>query len=422
VWFHTAKDEPAWPDKEFLMGGRVHRILFVDDDENILNGLKDGALGYGDHWEMDFAISGKDALSQLSQNTYDAVVTDTDMPEMDGLQLVNEVSRVMPEVLRFVLSARMADNKYLKSIPVIHQVITKSSGLEKFHEVVERTCRVRDLMSDPHLLRVITAIKNLPSVPALYARLVKELQSDDCSPQVVGDIIAQDAAMTARILQLVNSAFFGVADNISSPQRAVTLLGMNTIKALVLGIQIFSEFQGRRGLPITVDALWKHSLLVSSLASMIAYQLNLSSQDREDARVSGVLHDIGILLYFKVLYLSPGTFFNERGLVSTEVENQVLGISHAEMGAYLLGMWGLPLTIVEAVAYHHTPWQQVHKGPGVVDVLHIANGLVNMCVYETEVLYPTYLDMDYLRQAGLASMLDQWLKLTYDLIGRFGSV
>jgi len=400
------------------MKKKIHRILFVDDDAMILRGLRRSVDEFSEEWEVDFALSGQEALNKLVQHPFDAVVADMHMPGMDGIQLLNTVSRQMPEVMRFVFSGNTNDVQIMKSTRLVHQMIPKPSDMGKIYGIVERACRLRDMLSDPHLLRVITGIKTLPSVPLLYNKLVKELQSEDASSQVVGDIIAQDAAMTAKILQLVNSAFFGLSDNVSSPQRAVTLLGLNTIKALVLGIQVFSEFQGRKGLPVSVDTIWKHSLRVSSLALSIAKQINLSPQEREDVCVAGVLHDIGILLYFKIPYLTPRSFFPRNDLISTEAEYQVLGTSHAEMGGYLLGIWGLPITIVEAVGFHHTPWQQISTNTSIVDVLYVANGLLNMCLHEKEVAYANYLDMDYMRQTGLSVYLDEWLAMANDLVNR----
>jgi HD-like signal output (HDOD) protein/CheY-like chemotaxis protein len=400
------------------MQRKIHRILFVDDDVMTLRGLKRSVDEYSEEWQVDFAPSGLEALTKLSQHPFDAVVTDMHMPGMDGVQLLSAVSRQMPEVLRFVLSGNTSDVQILKSTRLVHQMIPSPCDIGKIYGIVERACRLRDMLADPHLLGVITGIKTLPSVPLLYNKLVKELQSEDSSAQTVGEIIAQDAAMTAKILQLVNSAFFGLSDNVSSPQRAVTLLGLNTIKALVLGIQVFSEFHGRKGLPISVDAIWKHSLMVSGLAASIAKKLNFSPQEREDVRVSGVLHDIGVLLYFKIPYLTPQTFFNKNGTISPETEYQVLGTSHAEMGGYLLGIWGLPITIVEAVAFHHAPWQQIANSAGIVDVLYVANGLLNMCKFEKEVAYSGYIDIDYLRQVGFADHLDEWLAMARDLIKR----
>jgi len=402
------------------MEKRIHRILFVDDDPLVLRGFSRSVDEYSADWNVDYASSGNEAILKLKQGSYDAVVTDMHMPGMDGIQLLDVVNNEMPGVMRFVLSGNTSDVQSYKSAHLVHQMIPKPSDMEKIFSIVERACRLRDNLSDPQLLRMITGIKTLPSVPLLYNKLVKELQSEDVSAQAVGNIIAQDTAMTAKILQLVNSAFFGLSDNVSSPQRAVTILGLNTIKALVLGIQVFSEFQARRALPISVDSIWKHSMLVSSLAYSIAKKMNMTNQEREDVRVSGVLHDVGILLHLKMADISPKIKFNLNGLISVESEYKAIGTSHAEMGGYLLGIWGLPTSIVEAVTFHHRPWLQISKNVGVVTVLYIANGLVNMCQFEKEMAYPAYLDMSYVQKTGLVDYLPDWTAAAKDLLHQSG--
>jgi HD-like signal output (HDOD) protein len=338
------------------------------------------------------------------------------MPVMDGIELLDAVSRITPGVIRFVLSGNTSDTQILKSTHLVHQMIPKPCEMEKIYDIVERACCLRDKLSDPQLLSIITGIKNLPSVPRLYNQLLAQLQSETASSQSVGNIIAQDVAMSAKILQLVNSAFFGLSDNISNPQKAVTILGLNTIKSLVLGMQVFSEYQGQKNLPISVDRIWKHSLQVSSLAFSIARSLNLSNQEREDARVSGVLHDVGMLLGFHIPKFFQNVRFNKDGHTIIESEYKFLGTSHAEMGGYLLGIWGLPNSIVEAVTFHHMPGLQVSAKLGLLTSLHVANGLLNMCQIEKDKNYASYLDMSYLQKLGLLGRLDDWVLATHDLL------
>jgi HD-like signal output (HDOD) protein/CheY-like chemotaxis protein len=398
------------------MTQRKHFILFVDDDPFILRGFQRSMDEYCDVWEADFALSGKEALEKVSGRPYDAIVTDMHMPVMDGIQLLDAVSRMTPGVIRFVLSGNTSDVQILKSTHLVHQMIPKPCEMERIHETVERACRLRDMLSAPQLLRLITGIKTLPSVPRLYNQLLKQLQSEHASSLEVGKIIAQDAAMTAKILQLVNSAFFGISENISSPQKAVTILGLNTIKSLVMGIQVFSEYQGSSNISASVDVVWKHSLQVSSLAFSIARSLGLSSQEREDARVSGVLHDVGMLLGFQIPGFFQSVRFHKNGHAFIESEYQSLGTSHAEMGGYLLGIWGLPNTIVEAVTFHHRPGIQAAAKPGLVTALHAANGLINACQIERNNNYAPYLDMPYLQKLGLVEHLDEWGIVASDLL------
>lgn len=398
------------------MTTQKHRILFVDDDPLVLRGFQRSLDDYCDNWEADFAPSGKEALKKLSEHPFDAIITDMHMPIMDGVQLLDAVSKMTPGVIRFVLSGNTSDIQILKSTHLVHQMIPKPCEMEKIYELVERACCLRDMLSSPQLLHIITGITSLPSVPRLYNQLLEQLQSETASSQDVGNIIAQDAAMSAKILQLVNSAFFGISDNISSPQKAVTILGLNTIKSLVLGIQVFSEYQGQRDLPVSVDAVWEHSLHVSSMAFTIARSLNLSSQEKEDARVSGILHDVGMLLGFQIPGFFQNVKFNKKGHTFIESEYRFLGTSHAEMGGYLLGIWGLPHPIVEAVTFHHLPGIQMIAKPGLVTSLYIANGLINMCQMESQKNYGPYLDLAYLQKFNLVDRLDEWAAIAFDLL------
>jgi HD-like signal output (HDOD) protein/ActR/RegA family two-component response regulator len=398
------------------MEQRKHSILFVDDDPFILRGFERSLDEYCENWRADFAFSGKDAINKLSEHSYDAIVTDIHMPVMDGIQLLDAVSRLNPGVIRFVLSGDTSDAQILKSTHLVHQMIPKPCEMQKIYGIVERACCLRDKLSDPQLLRIITGIKTLPSVPRLYNQLREQLQADTISSQAVANIIAQDAAMTAKILQLVNSAFFGLSENINSPQKAVTILGLNTIKSLVLGIQVFSEYQGKKNLPISIDAIWKNSLQVSSLAVSIARSLNLSSREREDARVSGVLLDIGMLLSFQIPGFYQNIIFNKNGQSIIESEYRYMGTSHAEMGGYLLGIWGLPDSIVEAVTFHHSPVVQAALRPDLLTTLHVANGLLNMCQTEKGQNFAAYLDIPYLQKLCLVDRLDEWVLMTHDLL------
>jgi HD-like signal output (HDOD) protein len=398
------------------MSQSKHFILFVDDEPLILRGFQRSIDEYCDNWEVDFALSGKEAMIKMSVNRYDAIVTDMHMPGMDGIQLLDVVSRISPGVIRFVLSGNTSDAQILKSTYLVHQMIPKPCEMEKIYTIVERACCLRDRLTDPQLLNIITGIKTLPSVPRLYNQLVEQLKTESISSQAIGDIIAQDAAMAAKILQLVNSAFFGLSDNISSPQKAVTILGLNIIKSLVLGIQVFSEYQSERILPFSADSVWKHSLHVSNLTFSIARSLNLTSAEREDARISGVLHDIGMLLGFQIPGFFQNVRINKNGQTKIESEYKYLGTSHAEMGGYLLGIWGLPDSIVEAITYHHRPALQPVEKTGLLTSLHVANGLINMCQLETGSNYAPYIDMLYLQRLGLVDRLDEWVAVTRDLL------
>lgn len=393
------------------MGNQIHSILFVDDDPKILQGLKRSLEEYSDHWRTDFASTAKEALQKLSNEPFDAIIADIQMPMMDGIQLLDLVSRTYPGVMRFVLSGNVTDTQAMRSTSVVHQMIAKPSDIDHIFVIVERACRLRDLVANPELKKLITEIKRLPSVPVLYNQLIKELDSPNASTQIIGNIIAKDTAMTAKILQLVNSAFFCLSENINSPQRAVSILGFNTVKALVLGICIFSEYQEYGINPVGINSIWKHSLLVSSVAYTLAQKLNMSIQDQENARISGILHDIGKLALLSFPEFMNQIYTNGRGEISLEEEYRMLKTSHAEIGGYLLAMWGIPTPIVDSVTFHHRPYSKVREDPDLLSVMYVANGLANMVKNEIEINYSSYLDMSYLKRNGLVNYLDEWTEV-----------
>ncbi len=393
------------------MGNQIHSILFVDDDPKILQGLKRSVEEYSDHWRTDFASTAKEALQKLSNEPFDAIIADIQMPMMDGIQLLDLVSRTYPGVMRFVLSGNVTDTQAMRSTSVVHQMIAKPSDIDHIFVIVERACRLRDLVANPELKKLITEINRLPSVPVLYNQLIKELDSPNASTQIIGNIIAKDTAMTAKILQLVNSAFFCLSENINSPQRAVSILGFNTVKALVLGICIFSEYQEYGINPVGINSIWKHSLLVSSVAYTLAQKLNMSIQDQENSRISGILHDIGKLALLSFPEFMNQIYTNGRGEISLEEEYRMLKTSHAEIGGYLLAMWGIPTPIVDSVTFHHRPYSIVREDPDLLSVMYVANGLANMVKNEIEINYSSYLDMSYLKRNGLVNYLDEWTEV-----------
>ena len=390
------------------MDHKIHQILFITNDQAFEKKLKDSLQNCFDVWNVEFARTTSDALAALSHKPFDAMVTDMHIAGVDGYQFLSLVSQMNPGVVRFAFSETGSGHQTIRSTNLVHQMIPRNGNSEALFTSVERVCCLRDRLLNPQLLNIITAIKTLPSVPLLYNRLVQELDSDNASSQAIGDIISQDPAMTAKILQLVNSAFFGLPDNVSSPQRAVSLLGFNTVKALVLGIHIFSQYQGQSNKLISIDRMWKHSLNVSNLSFKIAKDICLDFRGQEDSRIAGVLHDTGKLLLFNI----PGFFQKvvpgKSGTLTLESEYNVLKTSHEEMGAYLMGMWGLPDAILEAAAFHHHPGLLVSNKVEVVTALHIANGLISMNEREMETNYAGYLDMDYIEKFKLTKQLDGW--------------
>lgn len=382
------------------------RILFVDDDLFVIRGLKRAAEDYSDDWETYFVTSGQEALTVLQNYPMDIIISDMRMPSMDGAQLLEITRQRFPGVVRFILSGNTENAKLLQASRLAHQFIPKPCNMSQLKEIVDQACALRDTLANPLLIQTITRINTLPSLPKLYVRLMEALQAEEPAPKLVGDIISQDVAMTAKILQLVNSAFFSLPGKVNSPQKAVTILGINTIKALVLSIQVFSEYQGRSVEHFSMDELWRHSLTVGNLSQLIAQNIGLNKQGQADAQVSGVLHDIGKLIELEIPAYTKLLRFNTS--ISLEMEIQQIGTSHAELGAYLLSIWGLPQDIIEAVAYHHHPQVRRPDAVSTTAAVYIANAVYHMETALEKKPIGDYLDIKYLNKIGLKDHIEGW--------------
>ena len=387
------------------------RILFVDDEPNVLQGLQRILRPLRDEWEMTFVGSGREALDRLTQEPVDVIVSDMRMPTMDGVQLLTEVMRRHPEVVRIGLSGQSDEETALRALGPTHQYLSKPCDPEVLKAVVTRASALRELLTDPILTGLVAGMKSLPSLPSLFLEVVEALKQPDISVHKISRLIEQDVAMAAKILQLVNSAFFGLRRRVDDLSRAISLLGFNTIKTLVLSVHLFSQCDQARLKRFQLATLWEHSFTVGSVARSIARSESQEQSAIDAAFTAGLLHDTGKLvlatnvpeLYDKALACAQA-----RKIPGWEAEQATLGVSHAQIGAYLLGIWGLPRTIVETLAFHHCPAQCPEQMVGPLTAVHVADSLVYEQHSSKTASPQGLIDSDYLTKLGLADRLPPW--------------
>lgn len=387
-------------------------ILFVDDEPNLIQGLKRMLRNMRNEWDMYFVDGGEEALTLLSENHIDIIVTDMRMPGIDGATLLGKVIKQYPHMIRIVLSGHSDQEMVLRSTKFAHQFLAKPCDAETLKNTIERTCQLRDILRNETLLKIVTGLKTLPSSPSLYNRIIEEIQSPNVSLKKIGDIIAKDVAMTARVLQLVNSAFFGLPQRIVNPQHAVALLGLDLLKTLVLYIELFSAFNQEQGFNnLFLENLWKHSMRVGDLAKRIAQCEKANKDIIEGAFIGGMLHDIGKLLLLEIpgFHIKIKDFVSQNSCSDIEAEYQILGTSHAEVGAYLLGLWGICDNVIEAVAFHHHPSDLLENKFTSLTAIHMANALINVdCCAEN--VSSLYIDCDYLASLNITDRLTEWVR------------
>jgi len=301
------------------------------------------------------------------------------MPVMSVFELLEQVVKLHPEVIRMVLSGTADVEITLQCVSLSHQYLLKPCDAQTLRATVQRAFCLRVLLYNPALRGLISQIQSLPSIPAVYGELTTVLRSSDASPQAVGRIMARDMGMTAKVLQLVNSAFFGIRREIANPVDAVVYLGMETVRALVFTASAFSRFQLSSRCHFSIDELQQHSLAVGTLARQIARSMGLIPAVVDHAFVGGLLHDIGKLVLasnYPEQYHEILQRVGEGSVRISDAECDTFGTSHAEIGAYLLWLWGLPDPVAEILALHHHPSSDAEVPPAVVAV-HFANALVN---------------------------------------------
>lgn len=227
------------------------RLLFVDDEALVLEGLRRALHGPLRDWDMHFVDSAAAALSALDQQAYDAIVTDMRMPVMDGAQLLETVKRCHPCVIRIVLSGQSSAEAVYRSIAPAHQFLSKPCDPQELVVRLNQAIAMRDLLSNESIKTIVGSLRSIPSLPSLYDELTAALRSENISLGKVERIISKDVAMAAKILQLANSAFIGARGRVSSLLQAVSLIGTEAVRHLVLSVNVFSSWIETLKLPNT---------------------------------------------------------------------------------------------------------------------------------------------------------------------------
>jgi HD-like signal output (HDOD) protein len=388
------------------------QILFVDDERNVLEGLQRMLRAFRQEWDMHFALSGPEALAVMAAKPIDIIVADMRMPGMNGAQLLSEIMERHPGTIRIVLSGHADPDLIMRSVSVTHQYLSKPCEPATLRSIVVRAIELRQLLEDVNLKNLASQMGALPSLPSLYFELARMLQSDEASIQKIGQVISRDPGMTAKILQLANSSFFGRRRQISNPVEAISYLGLERLQHLFLTVHAFSQFTAGESQFFSIEGLWEHSTATAVLAKRIAEAQAADKRVIEQAYTAGCLHDIGELMLASRLpqrHAEAAFLARGKGVPLWVAERETLGASHAEIGAYLLGLWGIPDPIVEAIAYHHRPRALPSKSFCPLVALHAADALENegYAKAHPERAAPE-LDITWLAELGLKDRVAVW--------------
>ena len=373
------------------------KILFVDDEINIISGLKRMLNPHKKEWELFFATSGLEALELLETVPIGIIITDMRMPGMNGAELLNKIQSKYPQMIKIILSGHSDEELILKSSNAAHQFITKPCSEEVLINAINKTIRVKDYLGNESLRKIINGISGLPGRPDILFKLEEELNSNDVSLLKVEHLISEDSILSAKILQMVNSAFFGLANDVVDLDNAISLLGVITIKSLIIFLKLSDYIIVQNNGTFDFEMLIKHSIKVAKAAQMI-YRFETGNHLlAKEAYMSGLLHDIGKLILLKYPDYMEKCINN--GNSEYSVEMKILGISHTEVGAYLLALWNLPERVVNAVALHH-------KLPDS-DIMDL-----NSAVYFANILVKEDFDIEsYNQEPMFSEKIERWYSI-----------
>jgi HD-like signal output (HDOD) protein len=399
------------PDSEKVVSPHS-RLLFVDDESLVLQGLRRTLHSMRDQWEMTFVTGAEQALEALAREPYDAIITDMKMPRMDGAELLEEVKQRYPAIVRLVLSGQANQEAVLRSIGPAHQYISKPCDPQELKLRLTEAFVMRDLLRNEKVRAVVSGLKSIPSLPGMYNEIMAELRSEDASLQRIAKIVSRDAGMAAKVLQLANSAFMGVRYEVSNPTQAVTLIGTEMVRALVLSVHVFSQFENQRGTSPYLTALWEHSIAVGCLAQRIAASEKCGKALVDESFTAGLLHEIGKLVLLAQMPKEYGAILDEVKEKPAELpsaEQQKFGCTHADLGAYLMSIWGLPHPLIHAVAFHDRPSASVGRHFSSLTAVHGADAVVSS--NGSLIVQDVQLDEKYLEELGLSGREPAWRQL-----------
>jgi len=383
------------------------RLLFVDDEAMVLNGLRRSLHGMRQSWEMKFVDNGPAALEILAKEPFDAVISDMRMPVMDGAELLDQVKERYPDVVRLILSGQSSREAVYRSISPAHQFLSKPCDPQELVGRLSQAFAMRDLLANQALKTVISRLRAIPSLPTLYDELTAALRSGNPSLAQIAKIISRDVGMAAKILQLANSAFVGASGRVSSLVQALSLIGTETVRTLVLSVHVFSQFDGNPEVAAKLPALWDHSVAVSSLAQRIAGSEKKSKSLVEESFTAGLLHDLGKVVLLAEMPREYHQIFETACGDGQNPERECLGCTHAEVGAYLMSIWGLPLPLVHAVAFHHHPSETEETDFSALTAVHAAEAIVS-ATEPSPANQNIALDLNYLERLGLHERETVW--------------
>jgi HD-like signal output (HDOD) protein len=368
------------------------KVMFVDDEPMVLKGIKRSLFNTG--WEIILANSGQQALDILSDTPVDCVISDMQMPGMNGAELLEKISELYPSTVRVVLSGHADKDMAAKASFVAHQWFSKPCSPDEIKKAIQRIETIQQALPNQKIKEIVGKIKVLPSTPKLFLR-IKQLFDADVDMDLVANVIGEDPALTAKILQISNSSFFMLNTKVQRIEDAITRLGADVVSCVVAMAEIYSNTIKIPG--YSIEKAQQHSMSTALLGVSLA-----PPEAREETMLVGLLHDIGMYILFMLAPDSVETYLQKRikSEDNTALEHELFGADHTQLAGYLLHLWNFPYHLIDSIVLHHQPLKLMEHKFGAAAAIYVANLLMNK----------QPLNEDFVAHFQLADKLPDWEK------------
>lgn len=363
-------------------------------------------------WESNFAPDATRTREWLAERGCDVLVVNMSVLAEAAVELLQEAGRRAKNPLRFIVGDVDNQSRVINSLGGSHHFVRRPFEPADLIKNIQRGLKLDVWLSTEELRALVPRLSRLPSLPSTYFNLLKEIESPSATLEGIAEVIARDPVATARLLQTVNSAAYSLAEKVTNPQDAVALLGVQTVKSMVLCLQVFSQHDVARNAGLSLEILWEHSLVVGKFARLITLKQTEDSRLADDAFTVGLLHDVGRIVMAANLpqeYAATVEAARKKGCLLHEEETTQFGVNHAKVGAYLLGLWGLPAAYIEATAAHHVPGQTAFAPEfSLLSAVHAANVFAHEVSGQTDGFPLPQLDLGYYQMLKLDGQLALW--------------
>ena len=388
----------------------TQRILLVECQSAGNNDIEQIHKKLTEGWDSKIVFSGEEAISEVNESTYNIVICRMQLSDMSGADLLKKINSEHSETLRYMIIDKEVDRNTLhESWSVVHQFISSPFKPESVVSMVNDSMKLHNFLSNKELCDKIAAVSTLPSLPEIHNKLVDELKNENISIQKIANLVGQDIGITAKVLATANSAFFGLRSRVNSITQAINTLGIETVEGIVFAAGVFGQFD-KTNLPgFSIGSIYNRGIAVGTKARMIAHAFGMNNMLTNDSLLSGTLHAVGQLVLlnsFQDEFCKALEMANKESIPFHEAQMQVMGVSDAAIGAYLLSLWGLRDTVVEAVAWHYNPSEAAAPIISPLTAVHLAYATDMDVCNNIKKNDKSAIDIRYLETLGIANQMD----------------